>query len=96
MSELDIFNQPYDNLWTSPLREAGAIGLFAPVEGVHLREKVVVVFRGPLILVMHVTRLHINLDQLINKATPKFTSMATLELSFFLSFFLLISSVAIY
>ena len=87
MSELDIINQPHDNLWTCPLREAGAIGLFAPVEGVHFREKAILVFRGPLILVMHVTRLHIDLDQLINKATPKFTLIATLELSFFLSFF---------
>ena len=60
-------------------------GLFAPVQGVHLREKAIV-FRDPLILVMHVTRLNIDLDQLKNKETPKFMSMATSE--FFLSFFL--------
>ena len=53
-----------------------------PVQGVHLRMEAVV-FGGPLILENFVSRLHIDLDQLENEATPYFTPVATSESSFF-------------
>ena len=53
-----------------------------PVQGVHLRMEAVV-FGGPLILEKPVSRLHIDLDQLENEATPYFTLVATTESSFF-------------
>lgn len=40
------------------------------VEGVHLQGEEVVVFGGSLILIMHVSELHIDLDQLENDAAP--------------------------
>jgi hypothetical protein len=44
-------------------------GLSVPVQGVHLRKEVVV-FGGLQTLVMSVSGLQIDLDQLINEATP--------------------------
>ena len=43
-----------------------------------------IVFGGLLILVRHVSKLHIDLDQLENDATPSFTPVATSESTFFL------------
>jgi hypothetical protein len=44
------------------------VGLFALVEGVHL-SKETLVFKGPLILVMLVSGLHVDLDQLKDEAS---------------------------
>ena len=48
-------------------------------------QKEAIVFGGPLVLVMPVSGLYVNLDQLENEATPYFTPLATLESSSFLS-----------
>jgi hypothetical protein len=53
--------------------------LFAAVQGVHLRKKAIIVFKGPLVLIMSILSLHIDLDQLENEATPYFTAVATSE-----------------
>jgi hypothetical protein len=45
------------------------VGLFTPIQGVHLQKEAVVV-GGSLILIMFILRLHVDLDQLKNEATP--------------------------
>ena len=40
------------------------------VEGVHLRGEEVVVFGGSVILIIYVSELHVDLDQLENDAAP--------------------------
>ena len=51
-------------------------GLFAPIQGVHLRKEVIV-FGSPLVLIMSILGLHIDLDRLENEATPYFTPVTT-------------------
>ena len=65
-----------------------SVGLFVPIQGVHFRKKAVVI-KVSLILIMPVSRLHTDLDQLENEATPYCMPVATAESSFFLSFLLL-------
>lgn len=48
----------------------GASQLFVVVQGVH-PQKEAIVFGGPLILIIHVSWFHIDLNQLENEATPQ-------------------------
>lgn len=50
---------------------------------IHPRKEAIIV-EGSLILVLSVSRLNIDLDQLENGATPQFTPMATSKVFFFL------------
>ena len=54
------------------------VGLFTPVQGVHL-QKEAIVFEDLLLLVMSISGLHMDLGQLENEATPQFTPVAILE-----------------
>ena len=45
-------------------------GLSAPVQGVHLRKEAVILGALYVILVMPVSRLHMELDELEDEATP--------------------------
>ena len=64
------------------------VGLFTPVQGVHLQKE------NPLLLVMLVSGLHIDSDQLENEATLHFTLVAISEPScvFFFPFLERLSS----
>jgi hypothetical protein len=53
---------------------------------IHPRKEAIIV-EGSLILVLSVSRLNIDLDQLENGATPQFTPMATSKWFFFFFFF---------
>jgi hypothetical protein len=65
-----------------------SVGLSVPIHGVHLRKEAVVI-KVPVILIMSVSRLHIDLDQVENETMPYFMHVTTSEPSFFLSFLLL-------
>ena len=54
-------------------RDLTLVGLFVPIHGIHLWKEAIVMGgggRGPLILVMHVSGLHIDLDRIKIEATP--------------------------
>ena len=65
----------------------GEIGVIPLVQGAQPWKEEVGVM-APLILMMPISELHINIDQLTNETTPYFMLVATPESSVFLSFFL--------
>ena len=65
------------------LRLSGG-GLSVPVQGVHFRQETSSL-RGPLIIVLPVSGLHTDSDQLENEVAPQFTPVAISKSSFFLS-----------
>ena len=76
-SELDILTNHMRTQWLGYLEIDLQPSLSAPVQGVHLWKEAVV-FRGPLILVMPISGLHIDLDQLKGEAsTPQHMPVAT-------------------